>query len=137
MPVSARNSRKGKDLWQSDCIELFIGSEELEKGGPLLFSDRQILISAEPSKGGAWVMNQPSQPEIPVVVTPNSKGYAMEAAIPWSALGIKPESGRKIRFDIGLDDGDDGSRRLRQFMWSGRSGNSAERTHWGTATLVD
>lgn len=136
-PSPARNSRKGKDLWQSDCIELFIGSEELEKGGPLLFSDRQILISAEPSKGGAWVMNQPSQPEIPVVVTPNSKGYAMEAAIPWSALGIKPESGRKIRFDIGLDDGDDGSRRLRQFMWSGRADNSSARTHWGTATLVD
>ena len=83
-------------------------------------------------------MNRPEQPAgARVVVTPNANGYALEAAIPWNALGITPESGRKFRFDIGLDDGDDGPRRLRQFMWSGKAGNSAERTAWGSATLVD
>ncbi len=134
----ARNSRKGKDLWQSDCIELFVGSEELGKGGPLLFSDRQVLISAGRPEGGIWIVNRPEQPAgARVVVTPNANGYALEAAIPWNALGITPESGRKFRFDIGLDDGDDGPRRLRQFMWSGKAGNSAERTAWGSATLVD
>ena len=134
----ARNSRKGKDLWQSDCIELFVGSEELGKGGPLLFSDRQVLISAGRPEGGIWIVNRPEQPAgARVVVTPNANGYALEAAIPWNALGITPESGRKLRFDIGLDDGDDGPRRLRQFMWSGKAGNSAERTAWGNATLVD
>lgn len=108
------------------------------KGGPLLFSDRQVLISAGRPEGGIWIVNRPEQPAgARVVVTPNANGYALEAAIPWNALGIPPESGRKLRFDIGLDDGDDGPRRLRQFMWSGKAGNSAERTAWGSATLVD
>lgn len=134
----ARNSREGKNLWQSDCVELFIGSEELSKNGPLLFSDRQILISAGRPNHGIWVMNRQKQPTgARVVVIPNAKGYALEAAISWKILGVTPESGRKIRLDIGLDDGNDGPNRIRQFMWSGKAGNNAERTTWGSATLVD
>ena len=136
-PTPARNSRKGKDLWQSDCLELFIGGGQVEKSGPLLFTDRQVLISANQPAGGSELMNQSEQIPVHTVVTPNRNGYALETAIPWKALGIQPKSGMKLRFDLGLDNGDDGPRRLQQFMWSGKAGNSAARTAWGYATLVD
>ncbi len=136
-PTPAENSRKGKDLWQSDCVELFVGGEQVDQGGPFLFTDRQVLISANQPAGGSEIVNQPEQIPVRAVVTPTKNGYAMEAAIPWKALGIQPKSGMKLRFDLGLDNSDDGPRRLHQFMWSGKSGNSAERTAWGYATLVD
>ncbi len=136
-PTPMKNSRKGINLWQSDCIELFIGGESPEKEGPLLFSDRQLLISAAPG-GGTHLVNQPEQPAIGVVTVPRPGGYAVEAAIPWKALGItSPQSGTKLRFDLGLDNGDDGPKRLHQFMWSGSAGNNANRTAWGSATLVN
>ena len=133
----ARNSRRGGELWQSDCLELFIGGESPERAGPLLFTDRQLLLSAGAPDGGSWFVNQPEQPEVQVVIVPRGDGYSVEAGIPWKALQIKPEPGRRFRFDLGLDDGNDGPRRLRQFMWSGTADNSAVRTRWGNAVLVD
>lgn len=133
----ARNSRTGADLWQSDCIELFTGGESPDRSGPLLFSDCQLLISAAQPKGGSWFVNQPIQAGVQAVVIPNAGGYTLEAAIPWEALRIKPETGLSFRFDLGLDDSDDGPKRLRQFMWSGVANNSADRSNWGMATLVD
>lgn len=82
-------------------------------------------------------MNQPVQAGVQAVVIPNAGGYTLEAAIPWEALRIKPETGLSFRFDLGLDDSDDGPKRLRQFMWSGVANNSADRSNWGTAVLVD
>ena len=129
-----RNSRRGPDLWQGDCIELFTG-RELERTGALLPGDRQLLLSAGP-EGDSWFVHQPEQAAVRTVVLRSPGGYVLEAAIPWRALGIEPESGQKFRFDLALDDGD-GSRRLRQFIWSGTVENSSDRSGWGTAVLVE
>lgn len=129
-----RNPHRGAGLWQGDCIELFTGGETVPAGA-LRFGDRQLLISAG-EEGGAWFVNQPEQAAVTTVVLPNPGGYVLEAAVPWRALGIEPEPGREFRFDLALDDGD-GTRRLRQFVWSGTAANSSDRSGWGWAVLVE
>lgn len=124
--------------WQGDAVELFFGPGEIEKEGQLRFGDRQLLLSAAGENRGHWC-NRREQPPVRSVVRiwPDRKGYSIEAAIPWKFLGIKPEKGRRFRFDFGLDNFDGKQPQQSQLMWSGTSRNSEDRTNWGTAVLVD
>lgn len=124
-------------LWNGDGVELFIGHESLDKGGQLLFSDRQILLGADKSGGKVWVVNADKQPKIDlsVVPQPDGKGYILEAGIPWDVVGTKPEIGKEFLFDVAIDDGA-GAGRLRQLMWNGIQQNSKERGRWGRFTLA-
>ena len=75
--------------------------------------------------------------QVVVLPFPDGKGYSLEAAIPWNALGVtEPKTGMKLRFDLALDNSD-GEKRIEQFMWSGTAYNHSDRSMWGTATLVD
>ncbi|MBS1370901.1 MAG: hypothetical protein HPZ91_13195 [Lentisphaeria bacterium] len=134
-PTPMRNKWKNGDLWQGDCIELFIGAEKLEQNGSLLFSDRHLLISAAPG-GGSWLVGEQKPAGLDVVTKPGANGYTMEIGIPWTLLGVEPATGVKFRFDLGVDNSD-GTRRLQQLIWSGTAANSSDRTGWGSATLVD
>ncbi len=133
-----RNKQTGANLWMGDGVELFIGHERLEDGGPLLDSDRQILLGAGlvDGKPQTHVARVATQPEIRTIVLPEGEtGYVLQAAIPWSALGFKPKVGDTIRFDIAIDDSEDGARRLRQLVWNGTEKNSGDRGAWGRARL--
>lgn len=137
-PAPGVNTAKEGGLWYGDAIELFIGVESPEKDGPLLFSDRQVIIGAVPETPHWWYFS-PEQPPVRVDYRrhPDRGGWTMEGAIPWNAMGFRPESGARIRFDFGFDDAEVPRKRLRQFMWSGTEQNSKVRTQWGTAVLVD
>jgi hypothetical protein len=134
------NDHKGGTIWSGDAIELFIGHENLDQGGQLLFSDRQVLLSAgKPGGEYQWhFANSAKQHECRMYVAANAdgKGYTLEAAIPFEALGFAPKEGMEIRFDIGLDDSENGRGRARQLMWNGTERNSGDRTNWGRATLA-
>ncbi len=135
-----RNDNAPDMLWSGDCVELFIGSESLDKGGPLLFSDRQILLSGSKAAGKAscFYARAPQQYEtqMAVVPKPDGKGYALQAAIPWKALDVSPKIGTELIFDIGIDDSPDGKRRDRQIMWNGSATNSGDRSYWGRLRLA-
>ncbi|MGD0088690.1 MAG: sugar-binding protein [Planctomycetota bacterium] len=138
-PTPMRNEHTGDSLWSADGLELFIGSEKLDQPGGLLFSDRQILLSAGKPGGQcqSFVARAAEQPRIGMDVQPgvDGKSYTLEAAIPWSALGVKPEAGRELLFDLGVDDSTDGKARRCQLMWNGTARNSGDRTHWGRLRL--
>ncbi len=138
-PTPLRNAHRGADLWNGDGIELFVGYEDLERDGSLQFSDRQVLISAgEPPDGKrSYIAHAPAQVPCAVTVSPavDGKGYVLEAAIPFAALGFTPKEGQVIAFDLAIDDGS-GSGRQRQLMWSGGARNSGDRTEWGRARFV-
>ncbi len=138
-PTPMHNSQQGGDMWNGDGIELFVGWEESDRGGPLLFSDRQVLLSAgSPADGKrSYVARATTQVPCRVVLSPtvDAHGYVLEAAIPFAALGFTPHEGQVIRFDLGIDDGS-GAGRTRQLMWSGGARNSADRTDWGKLKLV-
>jgi len=136
-----QNTRRGDSIWGGDATELFIGHEKLDQPGPLLFTDRQVLLSGGLVDGApqSYTAHAPQQVPCELAVTPNmdGKGYVLEAAIPFEALGLKPAAGQTLLFDLALDDSADGSLRLRQLMWNGRARNSSDRTHWGRAVLGD
>ena len=117
---------------------MFLGSKQLERKGPLIFSDRQVIVSANSFPEYYWY-NSPKHYPVKSVIQkhPDNKGYTMEIGIPMDAIGIEPEKGMAFRLDIGIDESDDGPRRQRQLMWSGSENNSIDREYWGIATLVD
>lgn len=137
-PTPMKNENDGNMLWSGDGLEFFIGSEKIGEGGPLLFTDRQILLSAGVATGRSYLANAPQQTTIEMIVVPgvDGKSYTLEAAIPWQTLGIKPQVGQEFRFDLGLDDSADGKARARQLMWNGTDKNSTDRSHWGRLKLA-
>lgn len=139
-PTPLNNGRKGDHLWDGDGIELFIGSEKLDQPGTLLFSDRQVLLGGHPEvkAGSTHVVNAATQPEIRLVNVPSvdGSGYTMEAAIPWTALDIKPGENQELIFDMAIDDAPQGGGRTRQLMWNGGARNSGDRSYWGRLQLV-
>ncbi|MDR2849662.1 MAG: hypothetical protein LBW77_03855 [Verrucomicrobiota bacterium] len=136
-PTPMKNAHTGADLWNADALELFIGSEKPEQGGPLLFTDRQILLGAG-RNNQTHVANAAAQPAIETSVTPSvdGKGYTLEAAIPWGALGVTPRAGLTLLFDLALGNSADGSQRTSQLVWNGGSRNSSDRSAWGRLALV-
>ncbi len=137
-PTPGVNSYSGKELWKGDALEFFFGAEKVEQDGPLLFSDRQLLLGGTPELRTHF-LHSPTQFPVQAMYQrhPDRKGWTMEGAIPWEAVGIRPESGMKFRFDFAIDDAESDRQRLRQFLWSGDDRNSQLRTGWGTAQLVD
>jgi hypothetical protein len=139
-PTPMCNNKSGGNLWNGDGIELFVGSDNLDQAGTLLFSDHQVLLGAKPQpKAGDWYfVNAPKQADIAMFVAPtvDGKGYTLEAAIPWTALGVVPKEGHELLFDIGVDDAPQGGDRTRQLMWSGGHRNSVDRSEWGRLQLV-
>ena len=131
-----RNETKGADIWQADSVEIFVGPENLDKGGALQFGDRQILLSARRGDDGyRWYFNNaPAQFPVEMSVVPETGGYAIEAAIPFESLGFEPREGQEILFDIGLNDATAGRR---QYLWNGGPRNSGDRSAWGRAKLVN
>jgi hypothetical protein len=134
-----QNQLKGELLGNADAVELFIGFEQPDQPGPVRATDRQILLSAGTAVGqNPWhLMRSTEQPPCELAVIPDvdGKGYTLEAAIPFQALGFEPKDGQQLVFDLGVDDSADGQYRLRQIMWNGSARNPCDRTAWGRAVL--
>jgi hypothetical protein len=134
-----KNELKGDLIWSADALELFVGFEQLDQPGPLLFSDRQVLLSGGLVGGQThWhFVKVSAQPQCQMAVVPDvdGKGYTMEAAIPFASLGFTPGDGRQILFDVAVNDSADGKTRLRQLMWNGSARNSGDRSAWGRAVF--
>ncbi len=139
-PTPMNNRSEGDRLWQGDGIELFIGSEQVDRPGTLLFTDRQILLGAKPPgvAGATHVVDAARQPDIAVFTAPavDGTGYTLEAAIPWAALDATPSEGAVLLFDIAIDDAPASGGRTRQAIWNGGTGNSGDRSRWGRLRLV-
>ena len=131
------NEKSPDRYWSGDCIEIFIGSEQLDKGGPMLFTDRQILLGAG-AGNSIYVPNVAKQPAIQTAVVPavDGRGYVLEAAIPWADLDIAPKADMTILFDLSIDNCDDGRSRTAQLVWNGTARNSGDRSAWGRMILV-
>lgn len=138
-PTPLKNTQQPEDIWNGDAIELFIGHEDLAQGGSLKYSDRQVLIrGAKHDAASVYFGNAPRQFPAESLVLPNldGQGYTLEAAIPFAALGFRPQADQEFLFDIGVDDSDTGTGRIRQIVFNGSARNSKDRGGWGRATLL-
>ena len=138
-PTPMQNKRSGADLWSADGLELFVGTEAIDQGGPLRFTDRQILIGAghRNGRGQFHVVNAAQQIDAQMAVIPATAGdgYTVEVAVPWSVIGVRPNDGLELLFDLAVDNSSDGKSRDSQLMWNGTSRNSADRGAWGRLKL--
>lgn len=67
---------------------------------------------------------------------PTAEGYALEAQIPWSALGITPVEGQTFGFALSLSDNDRAATAVQQSMVSSVSSRKLlNPTTWGTLVL--
>ncbi|HWI57121.1 MAG TPA: sugar-binding protein, partial [Bacillota bacterium] len=135
-----KNEHQGDRINDGDGLELFVGPEQLDQGGPLLAADRRILLSAGQGNGRyqwhiAGAAGQPSC-QLAVVADVDGKGYTLEAALPFQALGFAPKEGQTILFDLAVNDSADGKTRARQLVWNGKAHNATDRGAWARATFA-
>ncbi len=141
-PTPMMNPKTGVDIWNGDAVELFIGPEKVDEKGALLAADTQIILSGGGIVEGKFqshYYNNLQESNIDLYVEPGKDGnsYSLEAAIPMASINIEDASvGRKLRFDVGFDDGDMQSRK-RQWLWNGMDGNHMSRDKWGKAVFVE
>lgn len=119
---------------RDDTIEVLIGDEP-QVDGPLRPSDRNVRLSA--STAGVSTSINGAQPTIDAVAmtTSDGKGWTLEAAVPWTALGLTPTPGKTLRFDLVVSDG----HRMRvtsRVAWSGNPSNDTDRSSWGRLLLA-
>jgi len=127
-----------------DAVDLMLGPEPQNKDGSgnlrLLFSDLggketavlyQKTVPGTPEKervafSSPWMtiyfdrVTQPS--EVKVATAPIQGGYFVEAAIPWTVLGVKPSPGLKLKADFGILGADSaGAVTVSRQYWSNKS----------------
>lgn len=134
-----KNNKKPGSYWSADAVELFVGAGELDKGGNMIFSDRQILIGASetPSVHIVDHAEDGAKCQVLAVKEVSGDGYVIQVAIPWKVLGVEPKSGTEMKFDVMIDNSDDGDFRKQQLAWNGSAQNSSDRGSWGRARISD
>ncbi|HVD99090.1 MAG TPA: sugar-binding protein [Cytophagaceae bacterium] len=128
------------EIWNDDAVEIFIDplNTKLPYFDPNLH--RQILVKYSSSgvppqvsiRGNANGILAASQIENAVIYV---GGYSVEVAIPWTNLGISPNVGTYIGFDVAVDDDDDGGFRDSQLAWRGTINDYQNASVWGTILL--
>ncbi|PTY02938.1 hypothetical protein DB346_07965 [Verrucomicrobia bacterium LW23] len=140
-PTPLKTNKGDKHLWAADCVELFIGVQDVDTPGTMIFSDKQVLIGASESPKMYIADNTDgaSARQCQSLVTPEvtGDGYVLQCSIPWKVLGVTPKGGMQLLFDVAIDNSDDGDYRKQQLVWNGTSKNSTDRGAWGRAKLVD
>lgn len=127
------NAFTGDGIYNGDGIEIFVGPDNYHEGGSLQVKDRQIIIGASSGYKANyhWFNGVLNQPKTDVVIRKSAAGYTVEAALPFKDLNINDVfKSRKVRFDIGFNNGDERQRNT-QYMWNGTEANSRTRDNWG------
>lgn len=133
------SNKSGPNLWSADGVELFIGAGNLDLGGNMIFNDRQILIGAS-DHPSVYIVDHPedsSQCRVLGFKDVSGDGYVLQVAIPWKVLGVEVRPGTEMKFDVMVDNSDDGDFRKHQLAWNGSSQNSSDRGSWGLARISD
>ncbi|MDB5257281.1 MAG: Ig domain protein group 2 domain protein [Chitinophagaceae bacterium] len=128
------------ELWNDDALEIFI--DPLNTKLPYFDANlhRQITvrystIGVPPQvsiRGNSTGILYASQKvNTPIYVG----GYSVEVAIPWSNLGISPQTGLYLGFDVAVDDDDNGGTRDSQLAWKGTIDDWQNASVWGTILI--
>jgi hypothetical protein len=75
-------------------------------------------------RDGVWMesVTYPKDIKVSVKLAGDKKGYVVEAAIPWTTLGAKPEAGLKLTGDLGVTHGNKaGNDTVLRSYWSNLS----------------
>jgi hypothetical protein len=138
----------GKNLYKGDSQELLIdtnlnGDLSVQE---LTADDFQLGLSCgNPDKGTApeaylWFPTGSAGSKTNVKIACVFEAgnlYRVEAAIPWSLLGVTPSNGLTLGFAAGVSDNDDASQNIQQTLISTAKGRViTDPTTWGWISLV-
>lgn len=105
----------GELLYKGDSLELWLSIDPGSRGAQLSEREFQIGLSPGDLAGGTsapsaflWMPNQYKGPLGDAVVAARrvEGGYALEAAVPWSAVRLTPFSGEGFGFTLAVNDDD-------------------------------
>ncbi len=137
----------GANLYKGDSLELLLDSNLAGDLGnrSLTVDDFQIGIS--PGKGTpghnpeafGWFPRSKagSLTGVKIASVSGDALYRVEAAIPWTVLGVTPASGQQYGFAVSISDDDNSNEAVQQSMVSNDPNRVlTDPTTWGTLTLV-
>jgi len=132
----------------SDSVELYLNGDNITQGDPSAPSwalpgmgpdEVQFTVGADGS--GARAYKSGSLVAIPAGVlmagTTHSDHTAFEFFVPWNVLNTNYSTALTtgVGFDVGVNDSDSGTTRLRQVMWNGSVNNWRDPNYWGAIRL--
>lgn len=125
--------QRASGIWQGDHIELYIDVTPDTEPDRQDFGAGQFHLALSPGNfqdsGDALLDTRPEaffyQPRgldtggVLVASAQTATGWILEAAIPWSLLGLTPEAGAPLGIEIGLSDTDGGEARQESMLTIG------------------
>jgi hypothetical protein len=142
-------TEQGRDLFKGDSVDLLLdASLAMDADFPYPnFDDYQIGLSPGTFQANApfaqayrWypLEQAASLPEVLVAARPTAAGYLVEAAIPWSALGVAIADQRIFGFAISVSDNDTPNTADQQTLLSSTPGRDlGNPTTWDLLQLTD
>ncbi|HHB78392.1 MAG TPA: T9SS type A sorting domain-containing protein [Saprospiraceae bacterium] len=116
----------------NDGVAIFVDGNK--SGGDYDDSDVFVVVSAD---GAVDVIKGPSGGiTVDGAASNTGDGYAIEARIPWAALGVTPVSGEQISFDLGVSDYDAGADQSK-IGWNGNISDTSSTSAFGDLLFGD
>jgi beta-glucanase (GH16 family) len=132
------NYLKHANIWQGDCLELYIGFHE-EELQSMQNNDFQLGIPLINNNKDIWLWTKSRDiinHEISVNV--DDKGCIIEAKIPFNNFeGISVKPGDKIWIDFSIDNSKTGNERYSQMTWFGTKDNYMNPSLWKKTVITD
>ncbi|RVU86242.1 hypothetical protein EOL70_01985 [Leucothrix sargassi] len=111
--------KDSEQAWADDSIEIYIdadGSRDAAYDGK---NDYQLTFRLNDSAVGISGNSPQKDPRaIRHKMVKTTSGYRLEATIPWSFLGVQPQVGSRIGFEIEVNDDDNGHQRDAKVSWN-------------------
>jgi len=116
-----RRKERGAGLWKDDCLQILLDLAPDAEPGRDGFGNGQFQLGFSPGtfpKTGDALLDCPPEaycfkpenlplPGARIAAQPTARGYTLEAAVPWAALGIpSPAAGLPMRFEVAVFDRD-------------------------------
>jgi len=135
--IDSKIVTSNSNAWDNDGIELYFDMNH--NGGTYDASDRQwikVLNSTNIwQKIGAIGGAVTTSSSVKSASQLNADGYSIELAIPWTILGVTPNTTDLYGFDIAVDDCDGSTTRDNQVMWVGTGDNYKDLSKIGIIQL--
>ena len=138
--ITTNNNATPYAPYNNDAIELNFDMNN--NGGVYDAADRSWIKVASPTitnifeRIGAPVGAMTNTSAVKTATAIITGGYTMEFAIPWTTLGVTPNTTTLYGFDIGVDDADGGAVRASQTVWIGDENDWTNLTNVGDLQLL-
>jgi hypothetical protein len=140
-------TEQGTQIYKGDSVEVQIDTNP-QRGARQVNPDTfQLILSpgdfAGRDVGVALFQGAPdgslpfvAEQGIMLAAKPAGQGYILEAAVPWSELGVTPEAGMTLGVALNANDNDTAGAALQELMLSHVPGRTLrDPTTWGSMTL--